>query len=467
MEGHANVVRPGPVAASGGPRVVLPEGQDRRRAARHLLRRGDDVHSQFKDRGHGHLPRLLRARHLHRGAQGREQQAGGLLLRPARAGYRHQVGGLPRGRARRLRPLAQGTPAAVPWGTLDLRGRLRGRRLRRGAHLCDREPLAGVAVDVGLARQGGGQNLLGHPPRLGLALVELADHAQADTLFLRGQRGGTVAGGYRDREPPDLVVRHACRVGRHLRRGAQGCIQEALGGRPDDTDRPRLRVSPGAVDRGHPYTVHLQLPADLPIRHPGPILLAAQGLEPPGMGTMGGRRLRRLRRGARCILPSPGHSAAHKRRRPHEPRVDRLLVPLRKARSRERLPGPEPHLSVPPVRLTYRGSRRDAVRRWAGLKPGRGEFETRPYVSMVSPALMLPALTTRAQMPPLFLRARVMPGSLRSCTCLQGGRGRSYSRTTSPMRNVFLRRSRSLMPRVMMLRRCSPFLMPMPSSSWM
>ena len=68
-----------------------------------------------------------------------------------------------------------------------------------------------------------------------------------------------------------------------------------------------------------------------------------------------------------------------------------------------------------PIRLTSRGSR--IGRRgpaWSG-------FENRPYASMVSPALTLPALTTRAQMPPLFLRARVMPGSLRSCTCLQGG----------------------------------------------
>ena len=85
-----------------------------------------------------------------------------------------------------------------------------------------------------------------------------------------------------------------------------------------------------------------------------------QALEPPAVGSLAGRRLRRLRRGAGRILPPPGHSAAHKRRRPHEPRVDRLLVPLRESGPRERLPGPEPHLSVPPVRL-IRLRREDGV----------------------------------------------------------------------------------------------------------
>ena len=146
-------------------------------------------------------------------------------------------------------------------------------------------------------------------------------------------------------------------AGRHLRRGAQGRIQEALGGRPDDTDRPRLRVlSWRRGCRAPAYRTSTTTCRSTPSPSwPWPTGCSRSGTA--GMGTLGGRRLRRLRRGARCILPSPGHSAAHKRRRPHEPRVDRLLVPLREARSRERLPGPEPHLSMSPVRLIPRGER--------------------------------------------------------------------------------------------------------------
>ena len=53
--------------------------------------------------------------------------------------------------------------------------------------------------------------------------------------LLRGERGWPVAGGHAYREPPDLVVRHAGRPGRHLRPGTQGPFQDTLGRRPDDT----------------------------------------------------------------------------------------------------------------------------------------------------------------------------------------------------------------------------------------
>src|SRR4028119_1773822 len=84
---------------------------------------------------------------------------------------------------------------------------------------------------------------------------------------------------------------------------------------------------------------------------------------------------------------------------------------------------------------------------------------------MTSPGRMRPASTTLAQMPPRFFRARVMPRSLRSWTCLHGGRERSNSRSTSPTRNLLRRRSNSLTPRVMMLRRCWPDLMARPWAS--
>jgi len=68
---------------------------------------------------------------------------------------RRQVGGLPRCRARRLHPLAQGTAAAVSGGALDLRCRVRRRGLRRSAHYHHREPHTGMGVGVGLARRCG------------------------------------------------------------------------------------------------------------------------------------------------------------------------------------------------------------------------------------------------------------------------------------------------------------------------
>src|SRR3712207_6855608 len=55
------------------------------------------------------------------------------------------------------------------------------------------------------------------------------------------------------------------------------------------TDRARLRVPPRPLGGRNQDTVHLQLPAHLPVRHPGAGLLAVQSLEPPAVGPLGGR----------------------------------------------------------------------------------------------------------------------------------------------------------------------------------
>ena len=104
------------LAAGRGARLVLPQREGRRAVARHLLLRGDHLYRQLQGRGYGHLSRLPGARRLPCGAEGRGRRAGDLRFRVARAGHRHQVGGLPRGRARRLRPVAKGTVPSVSWG---------------------------------------------------------------------------------------------------------------------------------------------------------------------------------------------------------------------------------------------------------------------------------------------------------------------------------------------------------------
>ena len=82
------------------------------------------------------------------------------------------------------------------------------------------------------------------PHGWGIALVELADHAEADTLLLRENAEGLLQVVMDIGNPLIWWVRHAGRGRQHLRHNAQGHSQETLGGRPDHTDSPRLCVSP-------------------------------------------------------------------------------------------------------------------------------------------------------------------------------------------------------------------------------
>ena len=200
--GSCPLIWPGSLAARRLPRLVLPQREGRRHAG-HLLRRRDDIHSPFQNRGYGHFCRFpCSLPFLRRWAESNRQVIFTSVLLGLAVAVKWAA-----------------FPVAVPIGYILWRkGLLRSFLGDSGSPLSCTSPWSTSGRSLPSPRTpyklGFGRGTGTSMPRArspppsptpGLALVELADHAAADTLFLRDERGGTLSGSSCDRQPLDLV----------------------------------------------------------------------------------------------------------------------------------------------------------------------------------------------------------------------------------------------------------------------
>ena len=168
-------------------------------------------------------------------------------------------------------------------------------------------------------------------PHTGLALVELADHAAADTLFTgRTRRLFQVVLAIGN---PLIWWSSTLAVVVSIFEIARKAIARKL-----SADDPIIPIVLGYVFLLAPWVAGTRIPTSTTTcpSTPSPSWRWSTGYARSGTsrgGVPGGRRLYGLHRGADRILPPAGPGDAHKRGRPHAPRVDRLLVLLRETGS--------------------------------------------------------------------------------------------------------------------------------------